>query len=326
MPPNNRPPPYKEASRIPDWTPATSARLNSNYLGQFANSTLATEEATLRGGAVAGMWYYDTTLLNTYFWNGSAWTAMGGGGGGTYTTTEPTTETVGGIAAGTSYVAATMQEVWDDLLHAYQSPAFSSFLMTGVTDVEVGTNLEGVKTFTWATTNSSNVAASSISITDVTGGTGVIESSLANTGSKTHTFPSPTTRNTAGTYRFTITGTNTQSASFTRNLDLNFYWKVYYGESAETSLNEAQIEALRVGGLQAAFAATYAFSASNYKYLCFPTALGAVSSFKDAATGLDVPFESPSTVSVTNSKGVTTNYYVYRSTNVLGAAINIIVA
>jgi len=324
MPPNRTPPPYKEASRVRDWTPDTSARLNTNYLGEFANSTLATAEATARGGVQAGMWYYDTTATTTYFWNDTAWTEMGGGGG-SYTTTEPTTETVGGVAVGTEYAAATMQEVFDDLFHPYQLPAFSSFAMTGVTDVEVGTSFSGSKTFTWGTTNSGNVTANSLGITDVTGG-GTVESAMANSGSKAHTFSVPFTRTTAGAYRFTISGTNTQSASFTRNLDINFYWKVYYGESASTSLDEAGIEGLRVGGLQAAFAATYAFSAANYKYLCFPTALGVVTSFKDQSTGLDVPFEAPATVSVTNAQSVTTNYYVYRSTNILGAAINIIVA
>jgi hypothetical protein len=276
--------------------------------------------------AVVGHLFYATDTAKLYYWTGSTWTEITTSGSTTYTTTTPTTATVGGIASGTSYVAATMQTVLDDLLHPYQTPTFSAFAMTGVTDVEVGTDVSGEKTFTWTTTNPTNVTANSISITDVTGGSVVIESALPDTSSKVHDFSVAFTRDDAGVYRFTITGTNSLGATFTRNLDINFYWKVYYGESASTSLDEAAIEALRVGGLQAAFAATYAFAAANYKYLCYPVVLGAVSSFKDSSTGLDVPFEAPATVSVTNAQGVATDYYVYRSTNILGAAIDIIVA
>lgn len=276
--------------------------------------------------AVVGHLFYATDTSKLYYWTGSTWTEIVTSGSTTYTTTTPTTATVGGIAAGTSYTNATMQTVLDDLLHPYQTPTFSAFAMTGVTDVEVGTDVSGNKTFTWTTTNPTNVTANSISITDVTGGPTIIESGLADTGSKVHNFSVAFTRDDAGIYRFTISATNSQSVTFTKNLDINFYWKVYYGESASTSLDEAGIEALRVGGLQSGFAGTYAFAATNYKYLCYPAVMGAATSFKDSETGLDVPFEAASTVSVTNAQGVTTDYYVYRSTNILGAAINIIVA
>lgn len=278
--------------------------------------------------AVVGHLFYATDTSKLYYWNGSTWAEITTSGSTTYTTTTPTTATVGGIAAGTSYVAATMQTVLDDLLHPYQTPTFSAFAMSGISTLEVGQETSGAQTFTWTTTNSSNITANSISITDVTGGSVVIESGVANTGSKAHTFSSPFTKSSAGTYRFTISATDSQSNTLTRNLDINYYWKVYYGESASTSLDEAGIEGLRVGGLQAAFAGTYAFAAgaSKYKYLCFPEALGSASSFKDESTGLDVPFQAPSTVSVTNAQGVATNYYVYRSTEMLGGAINIIVA
>jgi hypothetical protein len=198
--------------------------------------------------------------------------------------------------------------------------------MSGISTLEVGQETSGSQTFTWSTTNSSNVTANSISITDVTGGSVVIESGLANNGSKAHVFSVAFTKSSAGTYRFTISATDSQSNTLSKNLDINYYWKVYYGESASTSLDEAGIEGLRVGGLQSGFAGTYVFAAANYKYLCYPAVMGAVTSFKDQATGLDVPFEAASTVSVTNAQGVATDYYVYRSTNILGAAINIIVA
>ena len=90
-------------------------------------------------------------------------------------------------------------------------------------------------------------------------------------------------------------------------------------------LTAAQIQAL-TGSLQTASAATYAYGAASgtYKYICCPASFAALTTFKDLSTNLDVPFQASYSVSVTNSFGQTTNYNVYRTTNQLGAAINIV--
>ena len=63
----------------------------------------------------------------------------------------------------------------------------------------------------------------------------------------------------------------------------------------------------------------------EYKVITYPALFGTLSTFKDSSTNLDVPFITPpDEVSVTNTEGEATNYYVYRSTNKLGAAMNII--
>jgi hypothetical protein len=51
---------------------------------------------------------------------------------------------------------------------SYQNPTFSSFSFPQSTPIEVGTIISGNKTFTWATTNTGNVSANSISILDIT--------------------------------------------------------------------------------------------------------------------------------------------------------------
>jgi hypothetical protein len=59
--------------------------------------------------------------------------------------------------------------------------------------------------------------------------------------------------------------------------------------------------------------------------MCWPTSFGLATTFKDSLTLLNVPMEAPYIINVTNGFGIATNYYVYRTTNILGAAINIIV-
>lgn len=251
---------------------------------------------------------------------------LAGAGAGVYTNATVTPSTLGGIAAGTTFSNKTWQQMMDSLLYPYQVPSFSSFSITGQsTPVEVGSSITANPTFTWATTNASNVSANTIQIVDVTGGSAVLHSGGANDGTQA-TSLAVVTKTSATSHTFRITGTNSASANFTRDLVIAWQWKRFYGESASASLNETGIEALRVGGIVSGFAGTYSFSAGGYKYLSYPTALGTATSFKDQSTNLDVPFEAATTVSVTNTYGVTTTYNVHRTTNVLGSAINIIVA
>ena len=245
----------------------------------------------------------------------------------TYTNATPMPSTVGGYATGTTFSNKTMTEMWDGVLYPYQVPAFSAFAISGqTTPLEVGASILANRTFTWATTNPSNITANSLVIKNDTTGIN-IKTGLANDGSEvtTHTAIS---KSTATTNQFSITGTNSKGAVFLRTYTVAWQWKRYYGESVSTPLNEAGIEGLRVGGLASGFAGTYIFNAlsSGYKYLCYPSVLGAATIFKDTSTQLPVPFEAPYTVSVTNSYGVATNYNVHRSTNILSGAITIIVS
>lgn len=243
------------------------------------------------------------------------------------TNATPTPTTIGGIAAGTTFNGMPVETVLQNLLYPYQAPAFTSFSMSGqTTPLEVGASVAGgAHTFTWATSNSSNVNTNSISIIDVTGGNATLASSLANTGSTSISLSS-VTKVTATTHQWKIQATSTQSATISSTYTVTWQWKRFYGESTNTSLIATEIQALRIGGLASGFAGTYSFSAGGYKYLAYPTAFGTATSFKDQSTNLDVPFQTVQVVSITNVNGITTNYNVHRTTNVLGSAINIVVA
>lgn len=251
-----------------------------------------------------------------------------GSGGDTYTNATPVPTTLGGIAAGTTFLNVPLTQMFTDLLYPYQLPAFTAFAISGQsTTLEVGDSITaGTKTFTWTTSNSTNVSGSSIRIFDWTNDTTTpIASNLANDGTENVSISS-VTKTTATSHVYRISGSNTQDDGFSRDFTVNWRWRMYWGTSANTSLTESQIEGLISSSLATNSTGTFAFAAGNYKYIAYPTAFGLKTSFKDPSTGFDVDMQAATTVSVTNSYGVTTDYYVHRTTNTLGGSISITVA
>jgi hypothetical protein len=275
------------------------------------------------------------------FLNGIWNQLSGGSGGNTYAGASPTTLTVGGIPSGTAILGLTYDQLWEDLLVPYINPAWTAFAITQTNPVEVGTTISGSKSFPFTISTSGNVQANTLSIIDVTAGNVAIATGLpitspasANIGSVQLTAP--------GSYSWKGRATNTHSATFdSSNTTVNWYWRLYYGISANTTLTEAQIEALSSSTLVSTKNATYAFAATNYKYFSWADSLGsptASTGFKDTATNLAVAMADSSDdaaysnvqngwsyalVSVTNTNGITTNYRVYRTKNTLGSTINI---
>lgn len=244
-----------------------------------------------------------------------------------YTNLIPMPEKVGGAEVGTTFENVGIKATLDTILYPYQYPAFLTFAISGqTTPLEVGASILANRTFIWTTSSSSNINTNSLAIRDVTGATN-IATGLADDGTEATTYAA-IVKNTATTNQFSITGTNSKSTTFTKTYTVAWQWKIYYGESVTTPLAESGIEGLRIGVLASGFAGTYIFNAltNGYKYLCYPAVLGTATSFKDTATQLPVPMETVYTVSVTNVNGVSTNYNVHRSTNILNGAVTIIVA
>jgi len=116
------------------------------------------------------------------------------------------------------------------------------------------------------------------------------------------------------------------------NVSITFARRIFFGADPALAPDEAIVEALEGSSLKTVFTGTYACPGElwAYKYIARPAVLGQVSDptsdFKDASTMFPIPFNAPVTVSVTNAYGLTQNYYVYRSVNVLGWAFNILVS
>jgi len=244
-----------------------------------------------------------------------------------YNNTEPIPEDVGGAEAGTTFDDKTLQEMFTTILYPYQYPSFTAFSIQGQTSpLEVGDSILADRTFIWNTENDSNINTNSINIYDITGGT-TLASSLANDVSELVTM-SAITKNSEDSNVFKIESTNSKSQQFERSYTVNWHWCMYYGESTDSTLTENDIEALRANELDTTFTGTYSFNAlsNGYKYISYPAVWGTATSFTDTSTGLSVPMEDVYTISVTNAYGVTTNYNVHRSTNILNDAINIAIA
>ena len=280
----------------------------------------------------------DLIILKKYNGNDISFSAGSGGGSVIYTNASPTPTTVGGISAGSTFNAKTMQEMWDLLLYPYQAPAFSSFGLGIATQQEMGYDITPSQTFTWSTSNSANVAVNTVSIA---GYNLTTLSGLANDGSEAVTFTGPITRGAAdgvGTRAWTIQALNTSGNSFSTSSSIRWDWKMYVGTSTLTTLTENQIEALTdYNSVKNGYAGTFNMSAGGYKYFCFATTYGTPTSFKDTSNNLNIGMNTSyantdangntyELVSVTNTNGETTNYRVYRTLNILASTINIQIA
>jgi hypothetical protein len=268
--------------------------------------------------------------------------SQGSGAEVPYTNATPTPSTLGGIPAGSTFLNQSMEQMWNALLYPYQAPSFSAFSISGqATTVEVGTTISGSKTFNWSTSNSVNVQTNSVVIKDNTNNV-TLASSLANDGTESIVLPTSIQKTSQSSHQWGIQATNTNSSTFTSTFTVSWLWKLYYGTSTNATLNESGIEGLINNTLTSSYSGTFSYAGGGYKYFCFPTSFGSPSSFKDTATNLNIAMATNlddavffansanglyyGLVSVTNVNGSTTNYRVYRSKNILGGSISIIVA
>ena len=148
-----------------------------------------------------------------------------------YYGSSPSNVTVGGIPSGTNLYGRSVTSILEDIFVTYLSPVFSSFSISGQSTVlEVGASLSGSKTFTWATSNSSNVQTNSVQIKDVTGNV-VIASSLTNDGSEsvnigTISNASPMSQ------AWRAEATNSNSVAFnSSNFTVTSIYPYFYGKS-----------------------------------------------------------------------------------------------
>ncbi len=267
---------------------------------------------------------YLSNQATTGVWNPLAWDPVGSTM--EYTNADPTPQDIGGIPAGSTFSGVSMQDMWTSLLYPYQYPAFTAFTMLGMpSEFEVGNGISaGTRTWTWATSNSVNVALDSVEIS----GLGFsVQSGLPNSGSASIAM-SDVKLMSAGIGTWNILATNTHAGTFARSLSVAWKWRVYWGNNPDPVLTEAQVKALAGSALATGYTGTRHFAAApgEYKYVAYPTAFGTATHFTDASTMLAVPFETPFVVTVTNLFGASTTYNVHRSTYQLGGAIDIIVS
>jgi hypothetical protein len=261
---------------------------------------------------------------------------IGGGGGGIIDLDSqgPIPITLGGFTAGEAGIY-TVDEYGNKLLRPYFAPSISS--MTNATLIktfEVGESLpNGTKSIDYTIVNPGKIKSQPPNVgvpsTDIVGATFPVNPVLLSASSSFNiVIPSGFHLDEVDERTITLTGTNSKDATFSKTVTIFWKWKRFVGNSSLTSMASADIIALNDAGTIATdtIAGTYVFEAGGYKWIWHESTLGTLTSFKDAATQLSVPFQSPVIVSVTNAFGITTNYRGYRTTNSLGGAITVIAA
>jgi hypothetical protein len=149
-----------------------------------------------------------------------------------YYGSSPSNVTVGGVPSGTNLYGRSVTSILQDMFVTYLSPTFSSFSISGQsTTLEVGATLSGSKSFTWSTSNSSNVQTNSVQIRDVTANT-VIASGLANDGSESVSIGT-ISNSSPMSQAWRAEATNTNSVNFnSSNFTVSSIYPYFYGKSS----------------------------------------------------------------------------------------------
>lgn len=249
------------------------------------------------------------------------------GGTFTYTNEIPMPEEVGGYEVGDTFTNATLQQLFTNLLYPYQYPAVTAFSISGqATTLEVGDSVAGgSRTFTWTISNNTNVTTDSVTIEDVTNGT-VYGSTYASDGSESIDIGAAIIKTSAQTNTWKLSAQNTKGQTISKNYSVNWRWRTYYGTSDQESLNEAQVKALVSSSLDSNFTGNKPVAANNYKYFAYPTAFGLKNNFQDTISGFAVAMNPATTITITNSFGVSTDYYVHRTTNPIVGSLTVAVS
>ena len=256
----------------------------------------------------------------------------------------PVPMTIGGVEAGETFPdRMSVQEMLTKLLYPYQHPSFPSLTLQGISNpIEVGDTIPASVTFNWTSVNPANIQPSSIDLIDVTGGNLTLASGLSDDGSEAVVMPGSIQLVTAGAYQFKIQALDTLSNVINTILTMQWRWRMFYGNNANPTLSDVQIQALVNDLLTTTYSRTYAMASGGYKYICFADAAGGqLNTVKDASTNLSVPMAtviddasysnvdgggySYALVSVANPFAVVANYRVYRTKNAMGGAISLAV-
>lgn len=248
-----------------------------------------------------------------------------------YTNSAATTTTIGGIAAGSTFSAQTMQEMWDALLYPYQAPAFTSFSRGNLsTTYELGETVAiGSQTFTWAISNASNLSANTVSIVQNFAPTTTIYGPGANAGSSAITLSNTYSAGTStSTTLYTISAVNSQGSSLTSTISRSWRPRWYYGKFSGTTVSASDIVTLANSALAASVTNTYytisSGASAEYVYFCIPSTFSQPSDFRDSTGGCfgtNWPYSVQGSVVVTNAYGVNITYTVYRFTNPTAGAV-----
>ncbi len=259
-------------------------------------------------------------------------------GPNTYTNLVGSVE-VGGIPSGMTFSNVDISDVIDILLTPQsQQSNFTTFSFNNGGYIrEVGNDIpEGTYSFTWNTSFPGNVQTDSISISDYTLSLDLVVGT-SNDGESTLTL---------GTVSYVVPGRHewrisanriTNNTVISNIIGVDWHWKRYHGTHSSSTLTESDILTLN-SVITDYNLDNYQFGSGYYKFFAWPTSYNIPSRFIDFGTNISVLMAGveqgytysvgnyyAQSVSVTNMYGYTTDYYVFRTLNILGGTINIMV-
>jgi hypothetical protein len=245
-----------------------------------------------------------------------------------YSNNTPMPEEVGGYEPGDTFTNVTLQQLFTNLLYPYQYPEVAEFYIDNQeTIIEVGDSVAGgIHTFMWDVTNDANVAANSITIEDTTNSVVYGSTYNNNNNSESIDIGSSVVKTTAKTNTWKISASNTKGQVISKNFTVHWKWRVYYGSNANSSLSDSDIKSRASTSLVSNFTGNKEVDAGGYKYFIYPTSFGLKNNFKDVSSGFAVAMEPSYTTSIVNDFGISTEYYVHRTSNPIVSALTIAVS
>jgi len=307
-------------------TTLTMHKVNGGSFDVDLSGLVSAGDTFVSGGTISG----DTLILTRTDGNNVLVNLSGFSGEIYYTNSASTPTTIGGIGAGSTFSAQTMQQMWDMLLYPYQVPAFTSFVRTNKNSIyELGEDMVGGnQTFTWSTSNSVNVSPNTISIDENHSATNLLTGS-ANDGTELLVTTSYNNTSPATTLLYTITATNTQLTPFSTTISASWRGRWYYGMNSNTSVTDNDITG---GTMTTALVSsvvnnfvTWTPAGAQYGYLIIPNYLAQPSDLKDSVAGCfgtNIPHSIIGTTTFNNAFGVSQTYNIYRTTNQFNSPVN----
>lgn len=207
-------------------------------------------------------------------------------------------------------------------------PEFSQFYIQSQSQlIEVGSSISaGTLVFRWLIDDKylDYVKDNSIQITNVNTST-TLASGLANNFVYSYTLSDEITNTTETSQTFRIAGVNQINQTFYKDFIISWKFPIYYGEgSLSTTVDETFVKSLRVKTLNSSHKTDYTFESGGAKFIAYPVSWGTAARFIDTNTGFQVVmYNNPETISITNSYGIQTDYYVYRTLYELNSTITI---
>ena len=294
---------------------------------QFTDGTNSVELSgitlAILGGTGTTVLVEDLDSVPTFTVGETGWTRGG----------ETFPESIGGIAAGTSFDSGTSVEtILQQLLFPYQAVSFASFdIGISGSPFEVGqTGGNSSQNATWTTSGpSDNWVAGSISIS-ADQGVGSLVSGLNYNSSPQSISHGAYLFNDETTLTFTISGQQDQGSNPSRTDTLNWRYRYYSGRTGAgfdgTNLDSQGFTGILTRTTPNSWTVTFpATSPGNKLYFIIPQNeyTGSLT-FTDTSNSLPFPFAStPTSFTHTNAHGLDVDYDAYESINNITGAVTI---